>query len=122
MQGQNSEPILAHVYAIGQILIVAHGQIMKNSLAIWSHCAHQSSSTAQNCTCVVQWRIPDCMSSSSWRHTCESLSSPENTIAVEHQINDGFHRWLDSKLRTSGVGSNHSANWVKTFIIRDLDF
>ena len=35
---QNIEPTLANFYAIGQMFIVANGQILNNKLANWSHC------------------------------------------------------------------------------------
>ena len=35
---QNFVPTKANFYAIGQIFIVANGQIMKQNQAIWSHC------------------------------------------------------------------------------------
>ena len=38
---QHFEPILANRYVFGHIFIVVNGKILKNNLAIWSHCVNE---------------------------------------------------------------------------------
>ena len=36
--GKVVNPLWDNMYSLGQIFIVVNGQILKNNLAIWSHC------------------------------------------------------------------------------------
>ena len=48
---QNIQPTLTHfVYAIGQVFIAENGQMLNNSIAVWSHCLHVHSIALITCS------------------------------------------------------------------------